>query len=252
MRIPPPSTKPFLLLALAALVTCSPAFADQPAAPPAATPDPRVEIARHITGASADQLRESPVPGLWEYTRGGDVGYVTADGRYAIMGDLYDLKSNANLTEARRREVRLKLLAQVPESEMLIFGPKDPKYTVTVFTDVDCPYCRKLHSEMAVYNRLGIRVRYLLFPRDGPDTPSWTKAQQVWCAADRNDALTRAKLGQALPDKPCARNEVAMSYALGREFALDGTPAIVMTNGELLPGYLPPDVLLKHLQDELH
>jgi thiol:disulfide interchange protein DsbC len=252
MRIPPPSTKPFLLLALAALLPCSPVSAGQPAAPPAATPDPRVEIARHITGASADQLRESPVPGLWEYTRGGDVGYVTADGRYAIMGDLYDLKSNANLTEAHRREVRLKLLAQVPESEMLVFGPKDPKYTVTVFTDVDCPYCRKLHSEMAVYNRLGIRVRYLLFPRNGPDTPSWTKAQQVWCAADRNDALTRAKLGQALPDKPCARNEVAMSYALGREFALDGTPAIVMTNGELLPGYLPPDVLLKHLQDELH
>jgi thiol:disulfide interchange protein DsbC len=252
MKIPLPSTTPLLLLALAALAPGSSVYADQPAAPPAATPDPRVEIARHITGASADQLRESPVPGLWEYTRGGDVGYVTADGRYAIMGDLYDLKSNANLTEARRREVRLKLLAQVPESEMLVFGPKDPKYTVTVFTDVDCPYCRKLHSEMAVYNRLGIRVRYLLYPRNGPDTPSWTKAQQVWCAADRNDALTRAKLGQALPDKPCARNEVAMSYALGREFALDGTPAIVMTNGELLPGYLPPDVLLKHLQDELH
>jgi thiol:disulfide interchange protein DsbC len=250
MKIPLPSTT--LLLALAALAPGSSVSADQPAAPPAATPDPRVEIARHITGASADQLRESAVPGLWEYTRGGDVGYVTADGRYAIMGDLYDLKSNANLTEAHRREVRLKLLAQVPESEMLVFGPKDPKYTVTVFTDVDCPYCRKLHSEMALYNRLGIRVRYLLYPRNGPNTPSWTKAQQVWCAADRNDALTRAKLGQALPDKPCARNEVAMSYALGREFALDGTPAIVMTNGELLPGYLPPDVLLKHLQDELH
>ncbi|HEX4649465.1 MAG TPA: DsbC family protein, partial [Steroidobacteraceae bacterium] len=166
MRIPPPSTTPLLLLALAALVPGRSVSADQPAAPPAASPDPRVEIARHITGASADQLRESPVSGLWEYTRGGDVGYVTADGRYAIMGDLYDLKSNANLTEAHRREVRLKLLAQVPESEMLVFGPKDPKYTVTVFTDVDCPYCRKLHSEMAVYNRLGIRVRYLLFPRN--------------------------------------------------------------------------------------
>ena len=252
MKIPLPSTTPFLLLALAALAPGSPGAAEPPAVAPPATPDPRVEIAHHISGASADQLRESPVPGLWEYTRGGDVGYVTADGRYAIMGDLYDLKSNANLTEAHRREVRLKLLAQVPESEMLVFGPKDPKYTVTVFTDVDCPYCRQLHSEMAVYNRLGIRVRYLLFPRTGPNTPSWTKAQQVWCAADRNDALTRAKLGQALTDKPCARNEVVMSYALGRELALDGTPAIVMTNGELLPGYLPPDVLLKHLQDALH
>jgi len=255
-----PSTKPFLLLALAALAPWSPVVAEPPAAAPAATtpaspavnPDPREEIARHIPGASADQLHVSPVPGLWEYTHGGDIGYVTADGRYAIMGDLYDLKSNSNLTEAHRREVRLKLLAQVPENYMLVFGPKDPKYTITVFTDVDCPYCRTLHSQMGVFNRLGIRVRYLLYPRTGPNTPAWTRAEQVWCAADRNDALTRAKLGQALQEKPCVGNPVAATYALGREFAIDGTPAIVMTNGELLPGYLPPDVLLKHLQDELH
>jgi thiol:disulfide interchange protein DsbC len=251
-----PSTKSFLLLALAAFAPWSPASAEQPAAPPSAaaapSPDPREEIARHITGASADQLRASPIPGVWEYTHGGEIAYVTADGRYAITGDLYDLKSNTNLTEGHRREVRMKLLAQVPESDMLVFGPKDPKYTVTVFTDIDCPYCRKLHSEMGVLNRLGIRVRYLFYPRSGPNTPSWTKAEQVWCAADRNDALTRAKLGQVLPDKPCARNPVAMTYALGHEFAIDGTPAIVMTNGELLPGYLPPDVLLKHLQEELH
>ena len=255
-----PSTKPFLLLALAALAPWSPVPAAQPAAAPAAAPsaapaassDPREEIARHIPGASAEQLRASPIPGLWEYTHGGDIAYVTPDGRYAIAGDLYDLKSNANLTEAHRREVRLKLLAQVSESDMLVFGPKDPKYTVTVFTDVDCPYCRRLHSEIGVYNRLGIRVRYLLYPRTGPNTPSWTKAEQVWCAADHNDALTRAKLGQVLQVKPCASNVVNMTYALGREFAIDGTPAIVMTNGEVLPGYLPPDVLLKHLQDELH
>ncbi|HYL01608.1 MAG TPA: DsbC family protein [Steroidobacteraceae bacterium] len=252
-----PSMKPFLLLALAALAPWSPVPADQPAAAaspaaaPAAASDPREEIARRIPGASADQLHAAPIPGLWEYTHGGDIAYVTADGRYAIAGDLYDLKSNANLTEAHRREVRMKLLAQVSEKEMLVFGPKDPKYTVTVFTDVDCPYCRELHSQIGVYNRLGIRVRYLLYPRTGPNTPSWTKAEQVWCAADPNDALTRAKLGQVLADKPCARNPVAMTYALGREFAIDGTPAIVMTNGELLPGYLPPDVLLKHLQEEL-
>lgn len=252
-----PSTKSFLLLALAALAPWSPISAAQPAAAPAAaapaaTSDPREEIARHIPGASAEQLRASPIPGLWEYTHGGDIAYVTPDGRYAIAGDLYDLKSNANLTETHRREVRLKLLAQVPDNYMLVFGPKDPKYTVTVFTDVDCPYCRRLHSEIGVYNRLGIRVRYLLYPRTGPNTPSWTKAEQVWCAADRNDALTRAKLGQVLQDKPCAGNPVAATYALGREFAIDGTPAIVMTNGEVLPGYLPPDVLLKHLQEELH
>jgi thiol:disulfide interchange protein DsbC len=132
---------------------------------------------------------------------------------------------------------------------MLIFGPQDAKYTVTVFTDVDCAFCRKLHSQIAEYNRLGIRVRYLLYPRTGPNTSSWTKAEQVWCSPDRNDALTRAKLGQDLKTKPCTDNPVAHSYKLGQDFALQGTPAIIMTDGELLGGYEPPDVLVKSLQD---
>jgi len=132
---------------------------------------------------------------------------------------------------------------------MLIFSPKDPKYTVTVFTDVDCQYCRKLHSQIAEYNRLGIRVRYLLYPRTGPNTVSWTKAEQVWCSADRNEALTRAKLGQELKSKACTENPVARTYALGQDFALQGTPAIVMADGDMLPGYVPPDVLAQHLKE---
>jgi thiol:disulfide interchange protein DsbC len=214
--------------------------------------DPRAEIAAHIPGTSPDQLRASPIQGIYELTRGAEIAYVTSDGKYALTGDLYDLGANDDLTESRRREVRVRLITAVPESDMVIFGPKDPKYTVTVFTDVDCGYCRKLHSQIADYNRLGVRVRYLLFPRTGPNTSSWTKAEQVWCAPDRNDALTRAKQGQDLTVKPCANNPVARSYALGKDFALDGTPAIVLANGELLPGYVPPDVLVKHLQDGTH
>jgi thiol:disulfide interchange protein DsbC len=211
--------------------------------------DPRAGVAAHIPGARPDELRASPVPGVYELTRGSDIAYVTADGKYAFTGDLYELAGNNNLTEQHRRELRVKQIAAFPESEMLIFSPPAPKYTVTVFTDVDCPYCRKLHSQIAVYNGLGVRVRYLLYPRNGPNTTSWTKAQQVWCSADRKDALTRAKLGQELKTKPCANNPVAHSYALGQDFALQGTPAIIMPNGELLPGYVPPDVLVQHLQD---
>ena len=107
---------------------------------------------------------------------------------------------------------------------MLVFGPKDAKYTITVFTDVDCAYCRKLHSQIADYNKLGIRVRYLFYPRTGPNTESWTKAEQVWCSADRNDALTQAKLGEDLKTKACTDNPVARSYALGQQFGLQGTP----------------------------
>jgi len=232
-----------VLLALGGLALPAAAQQAQPKA------DARVEIATHIPGTRPEELRASPVPGVYELTRGTDIAYVSADGKYAFSGDLYDLGSNNNLTEQRRRELRAKKVAAIPESLMLIFGPKDPKYTVTVFTDVDCPYCRKLHSQIAEYNRLGVRVRYLLFPRTGPNTPSWTKAEQVWCSADRNDALTRAKLGQELKAKPCANNPVAQTYALGRDFAVQGTPAIVMADGEMLPGYLPPDTLVQHLKE---
>jgi thiol:disulfide interchange protein DsbC len=225
--------------------------AQSPVAAPAAAPsgaDPRAEIAARI-GANADELKATPVPGIWELIRGSDIAYITADGKYAFTGDLVELATNNNLTEARRRDMRVKAVAAFPESQMLIFGPKDAKYTVTVFTDVDCPYCRKLHSQIAEYNHLGIRVRYLLYPRTGPNTESWTKAEQVWCSADRNDALTRAKLGEDLKVKPCANNPVAHSYALGKDFAIEGTPAIITASGEMFPGYVPPDVLAQHLKD---
>ena len=107
---------------------------------------------------------------------------------------------------------------------MVVFSPPNPKYTVTVFTDVDCVYCRALHRQIADYNRLGVRVRYVFFPRTGPNTASWFKAEQVWCSADRKDALTRAKLGEPLAAKVCADNPVAREYALGQAIGLEGTP----------------------------
>lgn len=232
------------LLTLSAALVQTGTLAQQPE--PA---DPRAEVASHLPGAKPDQLTASPIKGIYEYTRGTEIAYVTADGKYAISGDLYDLAADNNLTERHRRELRAKMIADIPESQMLVFGPQDAKYTVTVFTDVDCAFCRKLHSQMAEYNRLGIRVRYLLYPRTGPNTASWTKAEQVWCSPDRNDALTRAKLGQELKTKPCTDNPVAHSYQLGKDFALPGTPAIVLADGDMLDGYLPPDVLAKHLHD---
>ncbi len=167
---------------------------------------------------------------------------------YALTGDLYDLGSNKNLTEARRRELRREMLAAVPDSQTLVFSPKDPKYTISVFTDVDCGYCRKLHSQIAEYNRLGVRVRYLFFPRSGPDTESWHKAESVWCSADRNDALTRAKRGETLKAKPCGPTPVAKEHQLGEDIGVQGTPSIVLANGEMLPGYVPPAMLVDHLK----
>jgi len=241
-------TMPARILWLGLLGACaSVAYSADPAAP--APTDPRIELAKKIPGTTADELHASQIPGMWELVRGTDIAYVTSDGKYAISGDLYDLAKNDNLTEVRRKDIRMKLLASVPESDMLIFSPRDPKYTVTVFTDVDCAYCRKLHSQIAEYNRLGVRVRYMFYPRSGPNTDSWTKAEQVWCSTNRNDALTRAKLGEELKSpKSCGNSPVARDYEMGQQFDIRGTPAIVMNNGEMLGGYMAPMQLVQHLQ----
>ena len=253
-----------LLLGLvSATVPFTVSAADQPsaagaaAAAPAATApatattakDPRAALAAKIPGAKAEELRASPIPGVYELARGTDIAYVSEDGKYAIAGDLFEMGTDRNLPENTRRAERLKLLATVPESQMVVFSPKDPKYTISVFTDVDCTYCRRLHSQMAEYNRLGIKVRYLFFPRTGPDTESWAKAEEVWCSTNRGEALTRAKRGEAISaPKTCANSPVAREYELGQDIGVRGTPAILLENGEMLPGYLPPQELAAHLK----
>jgi thiol:disulfide interchange protein DsbC len=189
------------------------------------------------------------VPGIVEVRRGADIVYMSSDGKYVFTGELYEVSTHKNLTEARQRDLRRSLINSVPESQMLVFSPPNPKYTVTVFTDVDCVYCRAFHKQIAVYNRLGVRVRYVFFPRTGPNTESWFKAEQVWCSADRKDALTRAKLGQNLSSKVCGDNPVARDYALGEAIGLEGTPGIVASNGAMLGGYLAPDALIQALQE---
>jgi thiol:disulfide interchange protein DsbC len=237
---------------LLGLVCATSAMAADQAAAPAATKDkdPRAAIAAKIPGgAKPEELHASPIPGVYELARGTEIAYVSEDGKYAIDGDLFELGTDKNLTETTRRAERTKLLASVPESQMVVFSPKDPKYTVSVFTDVDCTYCRKLHSQIAEYNRLGIKVRYLFFPRSGPNTESWARAEAVWCASNRGEALTRAKQGEEIiKPKSCSSTPVAREYQLGEDVGVRGTPAIVLENGEMLPGYLPPAQLAAHLK----
>jgi thiol:disulfide interchange protein DsbC len=226
-----------------------------PSAAPAVAPDdPRVALAAKIPGVKPEDLRATPVTGVFELTHKADISYVTADAKYVFAGDLYQVTARGefpNLSETRRNELRLAMLAKVPESEMLIYGANDARHTVTVFTDVDCPWCRKLHSQIADYNKLGIRVRYLFYPRTGPDTESWYKAEAVWCAKDRKQALTRAKLDKPIEMKRCAGTPVERDYKLGRDLGVSGTPGIVLENGELVPGYLDPHDLLEHINSSL-
>jgi thiol:disulfide interchange protein DsbC len=253
------------LLFCAAAANVRAGAAEQPAAPapaPAAPPlaaaapapaaaDPRVALLKLLpAGSKLEDLRPSPIAGIYEFTQGAEISYLTADGKYFIDGNLYDMKSRDNLTEALRTHARVALINSVPESEMMIFSPPNPKYTITVFTDVDCAYCRKLHSEMAELNRMGIRVRYMFFPRTGPGTESWKKAEVVWCSSNRNEALTRAKTGATLDmNKICSPTPVKREYELGENIGVRGTPAIITESGDYIAGYMEPHELLDQLKE---
>ncbi|MGQ0429234.1 MAG: DsbC family protein [Gammaproteobacteria bacterium] len=214
---------------------------------PATRRDVRAEIARRLE-VNVEDVQPSPIAGLYEIRSGAEVGYVSVDGRFYVDGDVFDMQSRQNLTEVRRQEGRLGLLAGVADGDAIVFAPAGkPRHTVTVFTDIDCAYCRRMHQEMAELNRLGIRVRYLLYPRGGPGSESWKKAEAVWCSADRRDALTRAKRGEGVKAGPC-ETPVAAHYALGREMGIRGTPGVITDRGEYLAGYLPAPQLAEYLE----
>jgi thiol:disulfide interchange protein DsbC len=179
---------------------------------------------------------------------GGTRLYVSADGHYMIAGDLYELGDTlVNLTETERDAKRKDLMANVALKDMAIFPAKgNRKAVITVFTDVDCPYCRKLHQEVPQLNQMGVEVRYLAYPRAGVGSPGYDKLVTAWCSADRRDAITRLKRGEQLPNLTC-KNPVAQEYELGHAVGLEGTPAIVLEDGRLLPGYMSADELSKVL-----
>lgn len=192
----------------------------------------------------------SPVPGLYEVSiQNGQSIYVSADAQYLIPGDLFQAGENGlvNLGELRRNTLRKDKIAALDEKDMIIFPAEgESKATVTVFTDVDCPYCRKLHGDIAELNKMGITLRYLAFPRTGLDTETHYKMVSTWCAEDRKAMFTVAKRGGDVPTVDCD-NPVAAQYELGREVGVTGTPALVFEDGTILPGYVPAATLAQYL-----
>lgn len=204
-------------------------------------------LASMFPGVEAENISPTPVPGLWEVALGGQVIYLSEDGRYMVRGDLIDMMSDRNLTEDRRNEWTAQQLAKVSDrldpSRMVVFEPKgEVKHTITVLTDIDCTYCRRLHRELDSYHAQGIAVRYMFYPLGGEGSAGWTKAEAVWCSADRQDALTRAKAGEDIKAKKCADTPVQEHYEIGRELGINGTPAILTDKG-VARGYVPADRL---------
>ena len=209
------------------------------------------ELASRLNGIEAKDITDAPIAGMYQVAVGANVAYVTKDGRYIIRGDIINVETSANVSEETRARARATMLGSVDPATMIVFKPANGavKHTVTIFTDVDCGYCRQFHREIDKVTALGIEVHYLFYPRTGPNTESWTKADEVWCSAQRNAALTRAKLGGSLPDAPACATPVADHFELGQRIGVRGTPAIFNEAGDLIGGYLPPATLAKVLDD---
>jgi thiol:disulfide interchange protein DsbC len=197
-----------------------------------------------------ERVGVTPIPGIYALELGGGtVFYGTGDGRYLFAGDLYELREDdlVNLAESGRSEMRRELMATVARKDMVIFSPAGPvKAGINVFTDVDCGFCQRLHQEVPKLNEMGIEVRYLAYPRAGVGSRSYQKIVSAWCAEDANTALTKLKAREEIADVDCA-NPVADQYALGQEMGIAGTPAIILDDGRMLPGYMPAEELAKTL-----
>jgi thiol:disulfide interchange protein DsbC len=222
---------------------------------PAAEKTVRQAVGALSADVQIDSIEAAPIPGFYQVIAAGQLIYVSADGKYLLNGDLIDLTRKRNLSDAGWATFRKAELAKVPASERIVFAPAHPKYTITVFTDVTCGYCRALHESMAAYNKEGIAVEYLAWPRDGVTnqsggpTPIYTEMVSVWCAADRNASLTAAKHDHAPKPATCV-NPVKQQYELGLRLGIDamGTPAVFAEDGSMIGGYLPPAEMLNAVQ----
>jgi thiol:disulfide interchange protein DsbC len=207
-------------------------------------------IAKSMPTMKVDAIKPSEVKGLYEISVGSNVFYVSDDGKYLIEGHLIDIAARKDLTEGRLSESHVKAINKLGVDKMIVFKPKiASKYTVTIFTDIDCGYCRKLHSEIDSYLAEGITIQYIFFPRAGKDSESYKKAVSVWCSDDRKATLTAAKKGETVKEKTC-ENPVDEHMKLAAEFEVNGTPTIVSEKGTVYPGYLPAKQLAEMLKGE--
>lgn len=205
-----------------------------------------------VTNASVKvvAVADTPIAGIKEVMvdsgRGSEILYLSADGKYIVNGSLFDIENRVDLTDQKKSVIRKDLLGQMGDSQRINFYPENMVHHVTVFTDIDCGYCRKLHAEMEQYNELGIGISYLFFPRAGLQSGSFDKAVNVWCADDQQQAMTMAKAGESVDPKQCD-NPIADHYKAGLSAGVSGTPALVLDNGTMMPGYLPPAQLKQRL-----
>lgn len=211
----------------------------------------RSRLGAIVNPDNISHLQASKIPGLYEVGIGARVLYISENLDYMLNGDMIELASGKNITDIAKSGINLEIMKAVDPKDTIIFAAKDnkPKHVIDVFTDVECGYCAKLHQDVPALNEAGVEVRYLFFPRRGVNSPAYSSAVGVWCAADQQQAMDEAKANGSYPAAQCD-NPVLEHMQLVRELRLSGTPAIITETGHLIPGYMAPDKLLKMLDEE--
>jgi len=238
--------KPFLIVVATvfAMAALPAAAADLPPVPD----EVRERIAAEFDIIEPSDVYPSAIDGWYMVRKGSIIAYVSGDARYLLQGDLIDLDAGVNLTAVARDDSRREMMAALDADQVISFAPEDARHRITVFTDIGCTFCRRMHAQIDDYLARGIEVRYVLYPRNGPASPDWAESERVWCATDRNAALTAAKLDKTFKSSDCDASIIQANYLLGRDVGLTGTPAIVLDDGTLISGYLPADALVETLE----
>lgn len=206
----------------------------------------QLALLKNMPQAAGAVIKATPIAGIYEVMSGPQILYMTKDARFVIDGDMFDLQKRINLTEDTRSIIRKNELDKLGEKNMLVYTPKDGvKHTITVFTDIYCPYCRRLHEEMKDYMAGGVKVRYVFLPFKGKR--SYDTSVSVWCAKNPQQALDKAKAGEEIPEKTC-ENPIDQHRAMAQAIGIRGTPAIMYENGLLNPGYVPAKKVIEQLE----
>jgi len=215
-----------------------------------ASADTIEKLQESLPGITKDQISASPVKGVYQLDLNDKFAYVTEDGNYLFTGELVDLEAGVNISQLQLGKKRVSKIAAIPDESFIVFPAKEKKYSVTVFTDIDCSWCRRFHEEIEDYNSKGIEVRYLLRPRSGPQAKSWQKADTVFCSKNQQRNLTKAKQGQEVSAKKCDKTPTMSNVALAQELGFMGTPVVLTEGGQYVGGYVAPAELLQKLQAE--
>lgn len=201
-------------------------------------------------GMLVENIQPTSLPGIYEVSSGTTIFYSDIAAKHVFYGDILRIQSQnnvVNLTEEKRKQTRVSLLKKVSDETMIIYPADKPRYHVTVFTDIDCGYCRKFHQDIPELNRQGVTVRYLAFPREGKKSATYNKMVSIWCNTDKQTALNEAKKGGNVTAGSC-NHPIDDHLRIVQKMELQGTPTMILSNGAILPGYLPPAALLEQLK----